>query len=534
MAELVFTRGAPLQHVLFRWPLRTRQVSIGHRPGNDFTLPASSGPPLQLSVAEMRDARFHLSVHDGGNVPINGTPASSQTLVDGDTIQLGELMVIFLDGGQNAERRRTYRRAAAVEPTNTRTYLEFNHRRTQLTEAGVRVGSDPDCDLVLDDQHVSQHHALLVRRKGIITIQDLGSTNSKRINDVRITSAEAPPNAQLDIGGVKLQLLTIVDPSEQDGVPVQRLGALMYVDPAMDAVAKKVHQVAAKKATVWISGESGVGKELVARAIHDVGPRANKPFVGINCAALPANLVESELFGHERGAFTSADKPRLGVFEEAGEGTLFLDEIGELPKEMQAKLLRALESVTIRRVGGTGDRPIHCRILVATHQNLQGMIAAGQFRQDLFQRISSLPIVVPALVDRPLDIPLLARHLLAECEGAATLTAAAMEKLKGYHWPGNVRELRNVLMQATTFAESSSLDAQHIQFLGQAGGAGRPVYTPGRTLKDFDRQVINDAMRVHRSIHMVADQLGISRGRVRRNLAGAVPGGADNAEDDED
>ena len=128
----------------------------------------------------------------------------------------------------------------------------------------------------------------------------------------------------------------------------------------------------------------------------------------------------------------------------------------------------------------------------------------------------------------------LARHLLAECEGAATLTAAAIEKLKGYHWPGNVRELRNVLMQATTFAESSSLDAQHIQFLGQADGAGRPVYTPGRTLAEIDRQAINDAMRVHRSIHMVADQLGISRGRVRRNLAGAVPGGADNAEDDED
>ena len=533
MAELVFTRGAPLQHVLFRWPLRTRQVSIGHRPGNDFTLPASSGPPLQLSVAEMRDARFHLSVHDGGNVPINGNPANSQTLADGDTIQLGELLVIFLDGGQNAARRRTYRRAAALEPTNARTYVEFNHRRTQVTEAGVRVGSDPDCDVCLEDHHVSQHHALLVRRKGVITIQDLGSTNGTRINDVRITAAEAPPNAQLDIGGVKLQLLTIVEPTEQDGVAVQRVGALLYVDPAMDAVAKKIHQVAPKKATVWISGESGVGKELVARAIHDVGPRANKPFVGINCAALPANLIESELFGHERGAFTSADKPRLGAFEEAGEGTLFLDEIGELPKEMQAKLLRALESMTIRRVGGTGDRPIHCRILVATHQNLQGMVAAGHFRQDLFQRISSLPIVVPALVDRPLDIPLLARHLLAECEGTATLTPAAMEKLKGYHWPGNVREMRNVLMRATTFAESPSLDAKNIELLEQHGDTGRPVYSPGRTLEDIDRQAIQDAVRVHRTIKKAADELGISRRRVRANLAEPVAGTAD-AQDDED
>lgn len=226
---------------------------------------------------------------------------------------------------------------------------------------------------------------------------------------------------------------------------------------AIRAVQKRIGLAAAGAATVLILGETGVGKELVARAIHSFGPRATGPFVAVNCAAIPGELLESELFGHERGAFTGAATARRGRFREAEGGTLLLDEVGDLPVATQAKLLRVLQEREVTPLGGAPVK-IDVRLLAATHRDLEAMVAAGGFRADLYYRLAVLPIAVPPLRDRGADILILARHILAGLRPAA-LTPMAERALMAYPWPGNVRELRNVLERAASLTPGGVIDA---------------------------------------------------------------------------
>ena len=221
---------------------------------------------------------------------------------------------------------------------------------------------------------------------------------------------------------------------------------------AMQAVYKMIQKVAPKDATVLVMGESGTGKELVARAIHNLSQRKQAPFIAINCAAFPENLLESELFGFEKGAFTGADRRKLGHFEMAGEGTIFLDEIGEISLAMQVKLLRVLQSRQMMRLGGTENLAMKARILTATNRNLDNMIKEGSFREDLYYRINVFPIVVPALRKRAEDIPDLVSHFLEKYGEVAEITSEALQKLQRYEWPGNVRELENVIKRALIMA----------------------------------------------------------------------------------
>jgi two-component system, NtrC family, response regulator HydG len=214
-----------------------------------------------------------------------------------------------------------------------------------------------------------------------------------------------------------------------------------------------VEQVAPSSASVVITGESGTGKEIVARTIHELSPRRNGPYVAINCAALPETLMESELFGHERGAFTGADRRREGCFELANGGTLLLDEIGEMRSELQAKLLRVLEEQKLRRLGGTVEVPVDVRVLAASNRNLEAAIKEGRFREDLYYRLNVFGIELPALNERADDIPSLVEHFLHEIAPPAGKTisgvdAESLELLKSYRWPGNVRQLRNVIERA--------------------------------------------------------------------------------------
>ncbi|RMH50375.1 MAG: sigma-54-dependent Fis family transcriptional regulator [Zetaproteobacteria bacterium] len=220
--------------------------------------------------------------------------------------------------------------------------------------------------------------------------------------------------------------------------------------PAMQQLFRTLGRVAASDLTVLITGESGTGKEIVARVLHEESGRSRHPFVAINTAAIPADLLESELFGHEKGAFTGADRARAGLFEQADGGTLFLDEIGDMPLPLQAKLLRVLESGTIQRVGGGRERPVDVRLLAATHCNLPAKIEQGRFRRDLYYRLNVIPVRIPPLRERRDDIPLLAEHFLQEASAelrldAPILTDGAIEALTRYRWEGNVRELKNVM-----------------------------------------------------------------------------------------
>jgi two-component system NtrC family response regulator len=287
--------------------------------------------------------------------------------------------------------------------------------------------------------------------------------------------------------------------------------------PAMHKVRMLIERVAPTNSTVLILGETGTGKELVARSVHEQSARAEMPFVAINSGALPETLIESELFGHRKGAFTGADDHRVGLFEVAHGGTIFLDEIGELPKAMQAKLLRVLESGEIRRVGDNKPIIVDVRVVCATHRNLPEMVAAEEFREDLMYRINTFEITLPALRERLEDVPELARHLLARHrrgkEGDAAIADDAMQALCGHVWPGNVRELANVIEHATILCDSGPIRREHLpQRFDSRQLVGAAKQKPGvMTLRELEMEAIHDALeRTGGNKPKAADQLGIS------------------------
>jgi DNA-binding NtrC family response regulator len=244
-------------------------------------------------------------------------------------------------------------------------------------------------------------------------------------------------------------------------------GRLIGESAALEQVRRLIARVAASESSVLIRGETGTGKELVARAIHEASPRAGGPLVAVNCGSLPEHLVESELFGHRRGAFTGADEHRAGLFEVADGGTLFLDEIGELPKALQPRLLRALESGEIRRVGENHSLTVDVRVVCATHRSLEDMVAAGEFREDLLFRINTFEILIPPLRDRLEDLPALIRHFVRHARpqtpsGAEVTSPDVLALLAAHRWPGNVRELANVIEHALVLCDELPLQVDHL------------------------------------------------------------------------
>ena len=294
---------------------------------------------------------------------------------------------------------------------------------------------------------------------------------------------------------------------------------LVGSSPAMRRVRELIAKVAPTASTVLILGETGTGKELVARAVHDQSPRADMPMVAINCGALPETLIESELFGHRKGAFTGADEHRTGLFEVAHGGTLFLDEIGELPKSMQAKLLRVLESGEMRRVGDNDTFEVDVRVVCATHRDLEHMVEQQIFREDLMFRINTFEIPIPPLRSRTCDIPELAEHLLRRFRPAqvmtdqALFTPDAIEALRNAPWPGNVRELANVIEHATILAADLPITVEHLPDRLHHPRSWRPARSAGppMTLRELEMQAIDQAIERHAGNKpAAADELGIS------------------------
>jgi len=302
---------------------------------------------------------------------------------------------------------------------------------------------------------------------------------------------------------------------------VQRLEGsprLIGKTPAMQKVRMLIEKVAPTHSTVLILGETGTGKELVARGLHDHSTRADMPFVAVNCGALPETLIESELFGHRKGAFTGADEHRIGLFEVAHGGTIFLDEIGELPKAMQAKLLRVLENGEIRRVGENKSTTVDVRVVCATHRDLPEMVANEEFREDLMYRINTFEIHLPPLRERIEDVPDLARHLLARHRRGmrpedTQLADDAVEALCGHVWPGNVRELANVIEHATILCDEGPIRREHLpQHFDSRQLQGAAKHRRGAiTLREMEMDAIHDALeRTGGNKPKAAEQLGVS------------------------
>jgi len=285
-------------------------------------------------------------------------------------------------------------------------------------------------------------------------------------------------------------------------------------DPKLRHVTQQLHRAAATEATVLLEGESGTGKELFARSLHALSPRAEGPFVAINCAAIPETLLETELFGYEKGAFTGANTRKPGRFEVAHRGTLFLDEIGEMPLGLQSKILRSLEERCFERVGGTQSLHVDVRLVAASNRNLKQSVAAREFREDLYFRLSVFPILIPPLRERPADIPILATHFVERfCrelkKKPLPLSLEALDELKGYRWPGNVRELQNCIERAVILCDGDAIQPRHLNLANTGELAAPPPASPwdqidlsgsladavGRVTAEVERRKIERAIR---------------------------------------
>ena len=334
-------------------------------------------------------------------------------------------------------------------------WTDANGKQTKPVVGKTVVGSSSGAGIVIADPMVSRLHAELEVRDDGLWVRDLGSRNGTFVSDLQVSGARIPEHGRIRIGAT--ELLVSYDPARARPVelwPSESFGKLVGRSPSMRELFATLARVAPLDASILIHGETGTGKDLVARALHDASPRAQKPFVVVDCASLPEHLLDAELFGHTRGSFTGAIAARAGAFESADGGTVFLDEIGELPIAMQPKLLRVLESREVRRVGESAYRNVDIRFVCATHRDLSRMVSAGEFREDLFFRISVLPVEVPPLRQRREDIELLVNHFLRGTDKAG---AELVAELMARPWRGNVRELRNFVERARALGASEAL-----------------------------------------------------------------------------
>ncbi|MDQ3030861.1 MAG: sigma 54-interacting transcriptional regulator [Myxococcota bacterium] len=323
-----------------------------------------------------------------------------------------------------------------------------------------RVGKSVENDLVLVDETVSRLHCEIARERKGYLLRDLGSTNGTLLDGAEIKEVWLKPGAVITVGKIELKVRPWNEriellPSEKD-----HFGDVVGTSTVMRQVFGLLERLGPTDATVLIGGETGTGKDVLARSIHASSPRKSKPFVVVDCGAVVSTLIESELFGHEKGAFTGASGMRQGAFELAHGGTLFLDEIGELPLDLQPKLLRALEQRAFRRVGGSREIRVDIRVIAASKRNLRMEVERGKFREDLYFRLAVVPVELPSLRERREDIPALIDRLLAqnaETDPTAPrlgISRDALDALRSHDWPGNVRELRNVLERAAYLARA--------------------------------------------------------------------------------
>jgi DNA-binding NtrC family response regulator len=334
----------------------------------------------------------------------------------------------------------------------------------------IRIGSMEDNDVVLPDDTVSRYHCRIVQDDTSYILIDHASTNGTFINKVRVREAFLKPGCTVGIGQSQLKFNAREEEVEIVPSRADRCGGLIGGNAKMRQIYSIIEKIAPTATTVVIDGETGTGKEVVAQSIHSLSPRSRNELVVFDCGAVPPNLIESELFGHEKGSFTGAVMSREGLFEMADGGTLFLDELGELPIDLQPKLLRALEQREVRRVGATKAQKVDVRIIAATNRNLEDEVRAGRFRQDLFYRLSVVRLHLPALRDRTDDIPVLVQHFLdtGTYNRAGTnlrvrgVSRDAMVALQHYPWPGNVRELVNVVERAVSFCDHEVIEASDL------------------------------------------------------------------------
>ena len=395
-------------------------------------------------------------------------------------------------------------------------------------EREIRIGSGEDCDLVLSDDRVSRHHLGVRESAGRFLVRDLGSKNGTLYEGSLVTEVRVGPGATFKVGRSFLRIQPRPQPLEVTPSQARRFGDLVAESLAMREIFAVLELAAGSDVTVLLEGETGTGKELAARAVHERSARRGGPFVAIDCGALPETLLESELFGHLRGAFTGAAQTRAGAFQRAHGGTIFLDELGRIPQAVQARLLRVLEERVVRPVGADQEKRVDVRVLAASPIDLTTRVAEGGFRPDLFYRLSVVRVVLPPLRARREDLQVLVTEMMRRRGLVAGRVAGSnLDRLSAHTWPGNLRELRNVIDRAIALSPGAQSFADlRVQITPQAADEALTVRTDlpfaeakATVLQTFELRYLRDVLqRCEGNISAAARESGLDRKHLRTLL----------------
>lgn len=491
MPELQVFEG---ERRVFTLPFEQDKLSIGRSPQNDLILEGDS-VSRQHVVLEKKDGAYFLRDLSSQGTLIDGLLIKETVgMTSGARIGIAQWQLIFnqtsphqfLEAGERHTQITRHALKYKSDPTKILKFegADFSCRvlkpllilddpqggksQYRVRKRVVSVGTAEDNDIVLHDEYVSKKHAEFRLSDLGFHITDLASTNGTFVGNAKIREFFARDNQDIILGKTRITIIFEKDADEElphfDG---ESFFGIQGSSKPMKNLFGKISLVARTDMTALIQGETGSGKEMVARAIHDLSERRDKSFVVLNCGAISPNLVESELFGHEKGAFTGADQRRIGAFEQAHGGTIFLDEIGELPLELQSKVLRVLEYQSLRRVGGNQDIRVDVRVVVATHRDLAKMSTLGHFREDLFYRLYVLPLKVPALREHKEDIEILVKSFLERFSAGRRVMVDddALAVMKNHDWPGNVRELKNTVLRAMAFCRDGRIQKSDIDLI---------------------------------------------------------------------
>ncbi len=528
---VVFRRGAMMMHHrLGRTP-----VLIGKSPACELQLPDRSIARHQGAIC-WEDGRYRFDDRSGRKTLVNGKAVDSAWLSDRDFIDFGAYRAHFHDVELEELADPLSSAHTAVEPGGKpaplpdELWLSAQRPaggeavRVRLGEGPLDIGTKPTSGLrIQNDSLLSADHCRLARHEGAIYLSDLGSTNGTWARGLRFQELTLPLGERFRAGGHDFWVSASTAQAELEAASFE---GIYTQDPGMFRFFERVLAVAADRGNVLIHGESGTGKDLVARAIHRRSPRAAGPFLPINCAGFPPQLLESMLFGSEKGAYTGADVTRGGLVAAAHGGTLFLDEIGDMPADLQVKLLRTVEKGEILRVGATKPEYVDVRFVAGSHRDLATLARMGRFREDLLYRLNVLPLEVPPLRQRPGDVPLL-WNLFAQERAprkmVPVLTPAVVERLEAHRWPGNVRELQSMVTRTFCLMTAAELLPEHLQF--DTSSAPLPPLAEaaaqsGLTLEEVKILTIRAALqRNHGNRTKAAQELGIERTTLQNQIA---------------
>lgn len=538
MARLIFGKN---NQEVFSYPLSTATTNIGRQASCHVVLPDADISREHAAIYRVEN-KFILKKLGKSPVFLGDQPVETKELKFNDVFSLGAWRVQFLDTNEPRDEmaetiiQQTEALPAELISSISAPTVHFSNyfltalklgvleQRVKINKSVFMLGSSPKCDLEITGDGINPKHLKATLENGQLSLTDLQGQASLKIGMESLRTVTLQPGQSVIFGDYNLQF---EEASEAKNVSTPALDKL---DHFMGLVGKSqgmknlygmIARLAKTDAPVLILGESGTGKEVVAKALHQASKRASCPFEALNCGAISRELIESELFGHEKGSFTGAQNRREGAFEYAQDGTLFLDEIGELSLELQPKLLRVLESRRFKRVGGNEELSTHCRVITATHRNLPDMVKSGTFREDLFFRLFVIPVYIPPLRERQEDIPLLVDHFLTELGGGQKqkrLSEGAMNKIMLHTWPGNVRELKNVIQRAYILSPDREITTKDLSFAEDFQRKEGVLFSPMK-LEAMEKELICQSLTRNRWNKVkTAHELGIARSTLFKKM----------------